>query len=103
MSLHNKLIVQYVRQFFGFVLVLLLCLTISMLILGTRVTNEQIASDLSRLSTTDIEARLIYEGENVRVNEEIQRSVESHNGWLQILGKTAMSSTTGLHHRERDC
>ncbi|MED4782722.1 HAMP domain-containing sensor histidine kinase [Brevibacillus choshinensis] len=87
MSLRNKLIVQYVRQFFGFVLVLLLCLTISMLILGTRVTNEQIASDLSGLSTTDIEARMIYGGENVGVNEEIQRSVESHNGWLQILGK----------------
>lgn len=87
MSLRNKLIFQYVRQLFGFLLVLLLCLIIAMLGLGWRLMNEQMAIDLSKLDVADLTLKIDYNGERIHVNPEIEQSVARHQGWLQIIDK----------------
>lgn len=87
MNLRKKLILQYVRQFFGFVVVLFICLTASLLILGLRMTNEEIAADLSLLSASDLGMQLSYEKESIRVDKKVEKSVEKHQGWLQIMNE----------------
>ncbi|MED1797256.1 sensor histidine kinase [Brevibacillus porteri] len=87
MNLRNKLIFQYVRQLFGFLLVLLLFLIIAMLGLGWRIMNEQLSIDLSRLDASDLTLKIDYEGERIHVEPEIEKSVARHQGWLQIIDK----------------
>ena len=85
MSLRKKLISQYVRQFFGFVVVLFACLSISLVVFGVRVTNEEIAADPSRLNASDLAMQLHVEGEAIRVDKKVEKSVENHHGWMQIV------------------
>ncbi|MGG4492485.1 sensor histidine kinase [Brevibacillus reuszeri] len=85
MNLRKKLIIQYVRQFFGFVVVLFVCMSISLMVLGVRVTNEEIAADPSRLSASDLAMQLSAEGETIRVENKVEKSVAAHNGWMQIM------------------
>jgi len=85
MNLRKKLIIQYVRQFSGFVMVLLVCFLVTLGVLGTKLLHEDIEVDLSRLTASDIEFQLIYDGESIRVEKRVEKSVESHQGWLQIL------------------
>lgn len=87
MNLRKKLILQYVRQFFGVVVVLFICLTASLLILGVRMTNEEIAADLSLLSASDLGMQLSYEKESMRVDKKVEKSIEKHQGWLQIMNE----------------
>ncbi|MFS0556150.1 sensor histidine kinase [Brevibacillus sp. 179-C9.3 HS] len=87
MNLRNKLIFQYVRQLFGFLLVLLLFLIIAMLGLGWRIMNEQLTVDLSRLEAADLTLKIDYDGQRVHVNSDIEKSVARHQGWMQIIDK----------------
>lgn len=87
MNLRKKLILQYVRQFFGFLLVLLLCLIVSLVLLGIRLMNEEMEADLSRLVASDLQMQLEYEQGKVSVNDRVRKSVDSHNGWLQIIDR----------------
>jgi len=85
MNLRRKLIIQYVRQFFGFVVVLLACFLVIIAILGFRMMKQDIETDLSRLTAADIALQLVQQDENFRVEKQVEESVESHQGWLQIL------------------
>ncbi|MEK3741994.1 HAMP domain-containing sensor histidine kinase [Brevibacillus sp. FSL K6-0770] len=85
MNLRKKLIIQYVRQFFGFLLVLLLCLIGSLIVLGYRLMNEELETDLSRLVASDLRMQLEWEQDKISVNDRVKKSVDSHNGWLQII------------------
>lgn len=85
MNLRRKLIIQYVRQFFGFVVVLLVCFLVTFLVLGLRMLKEEMEIDVSRLTASDIAFQLTMEGESIRVEERLERSVEKRQGWLQIL------------------
>lgn len=85
MNLRKKLIIQYVRQFFGFLLVLLLCLIGSLIVLGYRLMNEELETDLSRLVASDLRMQLEWERDKISVNDRVKKSVDSHNGWLQII------------------
>ncbi|WP_289142763.1 hypothetical protein [uncultured Brevibacillus sp.] len=81
MSLRKKLISQYVRQFFGFVVVLFICLSISLVIFGVRVTNEEIAADPSRLNASDLLMQLHVEGEVIRVDKKVEKE-RGKPSWL---------------------
>jgi len=85
MNLRRKLIIQYVRQFSGFVMVLLICFLVTLAVLGMKLLHEDIEVDLSRLTASDIAFQLIYDGESIWVEKRVEKSVENHRGWLQIL------------------
>ncbi|MGG3883962.1 hypothetical protein [Brevibacillus panacihumi] len=85
MNLRKKLIIQYVRQFSGFVMVLLICFLVTLAVLGMKLLHEDIEVDLSRLTASDIAFQLINDGESIRVEKRVEKSVENHEGWLQIL------------------
>ncbi|TGU86832.1 sensor histidine kinase, partial [Mesorhizobium sp. M00.F.Ca.ET.186.01.1.1] len=71
MNLRKKLIIQYVRQFFGFLLVLLLCLIGSLIVLGYRLMNEELETDLSRLVASDLRMKLEWERDKISVNDRV--------------------------------